>query len=465
MKKSIWVSVLVLLVVVCVCIGLLLLAGVGTFFISKGNTSVSVPANVTAAPTDLPALPTSPTNPALSADVTRQMDEIQRQVVMLRGLMPTQGIIRKTLNAAELKQKVSDDFFKDYTQQNAADDNVVLNGFGLLPKGLNLYKLYIDLYSEQIAGFYDDKTKEMYVVQGEGFNGTERMTYSHEYTHALQDQNYDLQNGLKSNKDYCKTHSEYCAAAQALIEGDATLTEQNWLVRFSTPKDKKDIQNFYKTYSSPVYDSAPEYMKADFLFPYQTGLEFVQSLYDRAGYSAVNDAFKNPPVSTEQILHPEKYPSDKPMDVPLPKLEDTLGKGWRELDKGELGEWYTYLMLAKSAQVSLRLPEKDARQAAAGWGGDSYGIYQNDAGQVVLAYRSRWDTSTDQDEFFKTFSQYAKLRWGKPDAESTQKLTWNSSPDGVVTLLRSGADVVWLMTPDALTGGKILSVLPDFQKE
>jgi hypothetical protein len=111
----------------------------------------------------------------------------------------------------------------------------------------------------------------MYVVSDEGFNGTERMTYAHEFTHVLQDQTYDLENGLKDNEAYCKNETEYCAAITALIEGDATLSEQYWFYKYSTDLDKSQVQEFQNSYTSPVYDSAPAYMKEDFLFPYQYG--------------------------------------------------------------------------------------------------------------------------------------------------------------------------------------------------
>jgi hypothetical protein len=255
------------------------------------------------------------------------MDEIQQQVIAIRGLKAKNPVTRDLLTPSELQKKVETDFFKDYTAQDAHDDELLLTTLGMIPDGLDLMDLYHRLYAEQIAGYYDSDSKQMFVVQGDTFGGIERMTYAHEYTHTLQDQNFDLKKGLKLDDAYCKLNSEYCSAATALVEGDATYTEQDWMLTKASQQDRKDMQDFYGTYSSPVYDSAPEYIQADLLFPYQKGLEFVYSLKDRGGYNLVNQAFKNPPATTEQILHPDKYPAEKPVKVDLPDLGKVLPQG------------------------------------------------------------------------------------------------------------------------------------------
>ncbi len=262
----------------------------------------------------MPAVPPKVGNDApstLPAELASEMDEIQQQVSEIRGLQPDKPIIRALLTQDELQEKVENEFFKDYTAEDAQEDALILSTLGLLPKDFDLIGLYKQLYAEQIAGYYDSETKEMYVVQGDEFAGIERMTYAHEFTHILQDQAYDLENGLKINDDYCEIETEYCSAVTALVEGDATYTEQDWMLSNANSQDRQDIQNFYGTYSSPVFDSAPMYLQKDFLFPYQYGLEFVYSLTDRGGYDLVNQTYKNPPVTTEQILHPDKYPAGK----------------------------------------------------------------------------------------------------------------------------------------------------------
>ena len=410
--------------------------------------------------TQAPPQPTSAPRPTLSpGDVDHVTSEIQQQVITLRGLQPkTQDLKQDTLTPEELKENVKNDFFKDYTPEDAKADVRELAAFGLLPPGFDLNKLYIDLYSEQIAGYYDPETKDMYVVQGEDFKGTEKMTYAHEYTHVLQDQTWDLENGLKSNDEYCKTHTEYCAGVQALIEGDASLTELNWFYSAASEQDQQDIQDFYSDYSSPVLDSTPLFMQKDLYFPYEQGLNFVQYLYDGGGWEAVDKAYANPPSSTEMILHPEKYPIDQPVDVPLKDVTSALGAGWEETTRNTMGEWYLNLVLAAGEKESARLNEDTAATAAAGWAGDTYTVNWNEsAGELAMILRSRWETSKDADEFWKALVDYGNRRWDDPSVKSSQEIAWSGTADQFVKFFRDGQDIWWIMAPDQPTAEKAVN--------
>lgn len=467
MNKKVVHSLLLLLTI---CVAGICAIMVGLFFATRSITASSEPVAPSNPVTDsLPSNPSSngensqsPSN--IPADQAAEMDAIQQQVIGLRGLEAKKGVIRDLLTTDELKQKVETDFFKDYTAQDAEDDTLLLQTAGLLPKEFNLLDFYEKLYAEQIAGFYDSETKEMYVVEGNTFGGTERMTYAHEFTHILQDQNYDLQNGLNLNNEHCRKEPEYCSAVSALVEGDASFTEQKWLFEYSSKNDKADLQNFAGSYSSPVFDSAPRYMQKDFLFPYRQGLEFVFSLNDLGGYTLVDKAFENPPVSTEQILHPEKYPSDIPIDVTLPYLTTMLPGDWTQVSENVLGEWYSYMVLAQGRDKEFCLPDATARAAAAGWGGDRYALYRNDRdGSVVFVLRSRWDGPQDAVEFFNAFRQYGLKRWGAASVDGKDAVLWDSIDDGMVSLRVNGADTLWVIAPNHDLQDIVLATMPDFK--
>mgnify|MGYP001291836981 CR=1 FL=1 len=394
---------------------------------------------------------TSPTRPISAEDaaILRQMEEIERQVAALRGLALLQPVQRRLMNAEELRQHVEENFLKDYSAEEARQDAQVLSVFGLLNSDYDLYSLYLDLYSEQVAGFYDSETKEMYVVQGGTFGGMERSTYAHEFTHALQDQHYNLREGLKVNPDYCKEDSEYCAAVQALIEGDASLTEQYWLYQHGTAQDRRDIEAFYASYSSPVLDAAPSFLREDFAFPYREGVDFVLTLFQKNGYPAIDAAFANPPLSTEMILHPEKYPDDRPVTVSLPPVETLLNRPVEELDRGVMGEWYTYLILAHGLQENWRIADELARQAAAGWEGDAYAVFWDEtANQPVMGLLTEWESERDAGEFRQAFTAYARLRWGEADQQDLERgWLWQETADGVVFFQQRGNQTLWLIVP------------------
>lgn len=461
MSKRVLISIVVLVVAACLVLSVLAVVGVLSFVpISSVASTVKIETTSTpAAPTQASQAQTETQQATAEAgsqippDVLAEMKKIEQQTEANRGLSLSGEITRMLLTPDQLRQRVSQEFFKDYTPEDMAADQKVMSIFGLLPRGFDIKGLYTDLYSEQIAGYYDDKTDEMVVIQGEGFDGPERETYAHEFTHALQDEAYDLTNGLKTDEETCRKDSEYCAAVQSLVEGDATLSEQLWLLKDATQKDRDQIDAYYSTYQSPVYDSAPDFLKEDFIFPYDKGVNFVLGFYQQGGYPAVDKLYQNPPVSTEQIMHPERYPNDTPQKLDLPDFSAALGSGWEEIDRNNIGEWYTYLILAYADQKSYRLDEDTAAKAAEGWGGDSYVVYSGPAeNDVALVYLSQWDTDADSQEFWQAFQDYAKARWGKPSQSSSSRLEWDSTPDGAVRVERqANGQVLWVVAPDAQT--------------
>jgi hypothetical protein len=387
------------------------------------------------------------------------MDSIEDQVVGLRKLEPIEAVDRKLLSPEELRRHIQEDFLKDYTTEEADKDALILAALGLLPSGFELRDFYIELLTEQVAGFYDDEDKAMYVVQGEGFNGPERLTYSHEYTHALQDQHYDFNDSLGYNDQACEANSERCAAIQALIEGDATVLEFQWFTEHSTPDDMREIQEFYANNQSPVYDSAPAFIKEDLIFPYQAGQTFVEQIFEQGGWEAVDAVFGNPPLSTEQILHPERYPDDKPVDVILPDLSPVLGQGWSELDRSVMGEWFTYLILAQGLEPGFRLDDRTARQAAEGWGGNAYVFYINqDSGKIVMALSTSWDSVSEARQFAAAFRRYATARFGDPSASQNSYNAWES-PEGVHTFRLDTSRTIWILAVDAPQAEAIWQIL------
>jgi hypothetical protein len=398
-----------------------------------------------------------PTAPAseLPEDVAEQMDAIEQEVIALRGLSPTGELTRALLTPAELREHVIEDFLEDYTAEEARDDALTLASFGLLEPDFDLYEFYIELFSEQVAGFYDDETKAMYVIQDQGFRGPQRLTYAHEYVHALQDLNYDMESGLQYSDEACEEDSERCAAVQALLEGDASFSEIEWFTNHATAQDAAEIQDFYSNYESPVYDRAPAFMREDFIFPYQAGHTFVEYLHNQGEWQSVDQAYENPPVSTEQILHPERYPDDAPIPVDLPELETALGDGWREIDRGVMGEWYTYLILAYGLDASAQLEITQAQEAAEGWGGDRYVVYFNeDTGQTVMVLRSIWESDSEAEEFSTAFQEYAGSRFGTPSSEQGGISTWEDST-GRTELRRDGDTTTWILAPDQETAQQV----------
>jgi hypothetical protein len=402
---------------------------------------------------DEPAEPIAEPEPPIPSEVREQMDQIQDEVVLLRGLRPTGPVDRGLLSTEELRQHVLDDFLADYTEDEAQDDARLLALLGLLEADYDLFNLYLDLYSENIAGFYDDEIEQMFVVQDSRFGGPERLTYAHEYAHALQDQTYDLGEGLGFNDEDCEADSERCAGLQALLEGDATLLEERWLLTYASDADFQQLLDFYDSFSSPTYDSAPEFLKDDFLFPYTTGYDFVEHFFLEGGWAAVDALYGDPPVSTEQILHPGRYPNDAPVSLAVPEMLEALGSEWREMDRDVLGEWFTFLTLRE------QLPEEEAEPAAEGWGGDYYIAFRNDSnGDEILVLTTAWDSVRDAHNFYGGFRDYGNARFGERTLSSTTRSVWESQAEWS-SMEIVGDQTLWILAPDAEIGERLREII------
>ena len=455
MKKK---NVIILLVIA------LIIVGVGAFFtirLMRGTVYDRIP-TPTQTPTiesaetqgEAALIPLSTLDPReaqpVDSTMLANMDKIESEVSQLRNLVIEERIPREIMSSAELKETVSNDFLEDYSPEDEQIDVAILNLFGLLPKGFALRDFYLDLYSEQIAGFYDTEEKAMFVVSDAGFGGLERTTYAHEFVHVLQDEHFGFKENLRYSDEFCDEDSERCLAIQSLIEGDAVLTESLWFQTYATDEDLEDLQAFYSTFESPILDNAPDYMQVDFTFAYIYGAQFVQTLYLQGGYDLIDEAFLNQqPVSSEQILHPQAYPDDMPNNPDLPNLEAGLGDEWELVDENVLGEWYTYLVLAKGYEPQTRLHESIALDAAEGWGGDRYAVLKNKhTGELVATVSFNWDTAEDAAAAFTAFENYNGLRFGAIapagywQGEGFFSSLYQTNPDSFIWILAESAEML-----------------------
>lgn len=375
--------------------------------------------------------------------VLAEMQELQEQVASLRGLSPLAPVARELLSQEALKQRIQQDLLQEYPEEEASDDARLLALFGFIPTDFDLWDFYNELYTEQVAGFYDDEDQVLYVVSGADFDGPERLTYVHEYGHALLDQHFDLDSGLGYSDEACEVDGERCEALQALIEGDASLLEEQWLRTFASQQDFDELIHFYNQFQSPTFDQAPAALKESFLFPYREGLEFVRWTFQQGGWAGVDDVFDDPPSSTEMILHPLRYPGDDPVQLEISTPDaSALGSDWRLLDQGTLGEFDLKLLLAES------LAPEAAAEAAAGWAGDKYVAYYNDNDQAGAWYIvQQWDTIRDAQDTYLAWRDYGEARYGDriPDGQAYE---WESEA-GFARLELASNQTLWLVAPDS----------------
>jgi len=159
-------------------------------------------------------------------------------------------------------------------------------------------------------------------------------------------------------------------------------------------------------------------------------------------------------------LHPEKYPGDVPDSVTLPEVRAVLGDGWRELDEGVLGEWYTYLVLSAGNDPEIRLEASEARDAAAGWEGDRYIALQNETtGEMLVLHKALWEDGKEAREYSEAFQRYAEKRWG--ERQSGYEETWFKwqANEVVSILVQQDRETIWLLAPNQQVADQVLVLL------
>lgn len=375
---------------------------------------------------------------------------IEANVVAIRGLEPKESVDPVSLTQAELRQRLEEDFLEDYGPEEARQDAIALSAFDFMPADYDLYGFILDLLTEQIAGYYDPETDEFVIISDDDeFDALEQVTHAHEYVHALQDQYYDLE--LLDDDDL---ESEAAFAVQSLAEGEATFVQSLFMIGgYFDAGQLLELVEQSLIVDTAILDSAPPVMAHELEFPYLTGLEFVQALYEQGGFDAVDAAWSNLPQSTEQILHPQRYlDGDAPQLVSLSPLTDTLGAGWELADEDVLGEFYL------REYLDQQLDRESVDLAATGWGGDRYAVYWNEASQApVMVLKLAWDTPADADEFAELYPQYPERLFGVGvQPQDDGGACW--SGQDVICLFSAGDESLVVRAPDLETAIRVTEV-------
>ena len=337
----------------------------------------------------------------LIADEGASVREIQADVAEIRELDPQVTVPYEFWSQDDLRAYLVESIDEEEEHGEFQTDETILTLLGLIEPDLDLENLIIDLYSEQIAGFYDTDEDTFYVLEDDEQTASDQMTIAHEYVHALQDQHF----GLDVLDEEDALNADQRNAFDALVEGDATLAALLYADEYIGLFDQLGSVSSAASLDSEVFDASPSFIRETHIFPYADGLNFVSALYERGGWDAVNEAYNNPPQSTEQILHPERYrEGDEPQDVSLSGLVADLGDGWTEVDRDVLGELGLRLILSEYVGPAA------AAMAADGWGGDQYVLLENDEGAYVLVIQTLWDDQDEADEFWMIYQVYMRHR-------------------------------------------------------
>ncbi|MCH8194878.1 MAG: hypothetical protein IIB12_02280 [Chloroflexi bacterium] len=399
-----------------------------------------------------PSSQTPPPSPAptvtIPADLLQRLQEIEQRVIGIRGLVPVEDPVRRFVSREELQRRLREE--AENEAEEIAVTQRILTLLGLLEPDQDLLELQVSQLTNQVLGFFESHTGELFIVGESGdFSLLDEFTYAHEYVHALQHARFDLSALHEARED----DSEAGAALRAVVEGGATLVQTQYAQEhMNIRRLLSEIDDLGVTGED---DRFPFVLQESLVFPYENGREFVRYLLDDGGWPAVDAAYESLPVTTEQILHPEKYlAGEAALDVSMPDIAAALGDGWTELDADVMGELTIRILL------DAFLSRRDADRASAGWGGDRLLFLEGPAGQELLVILARWDSEKDAEQFFDAYVKLLERRDADVDERSASVQATTGNERHVLRI--EGDQTLWIVTTDPAVVDLVVGLFPDF---
>ena len=415
----------------------------------NAEISAETPPTRTPAPTATPATTPVPKEGIWSqVRAARLFDQIAHQVETQRALSPKTEVPLSFLDEEALPSVLR----QLYEQRDVASEILPYTALGLVPSGP------VTIDARATAGVYVPEHEQLYVAtdQPEG-DGDAQTVLAHAYVHALQDQHFDLE-GLS---DRARTVDERLAI-EALVGGDAILSTALYRHGTLSSADWTWLTDLVMATEEPQYGGTvanSEAWRRLAHFPHQEGRDFVEVVFEAGGWEAINQAYSDPPRTTEQVLHPARYLErrDEPTEVIVPNLGHVLGEEWRIVVDETMGE------LVAGLYLSEELPEETSWRAAEGWDGDTFVVWERETGRRLLVWRTVWDSSVDAREFARGLNTFIRERHfpARPmDPPRGLAGDWWETGAGTFQVDRTGRYVTLMQAPDTNTAVNVARVVP-----
>lgn len=302
---------------------------------------------------------------------------IAREVATLRGLPLKAPIAFEYIDDATLRRRLR----VNVLSEAAFGRDAFFHAFAVAKADERPSEQLPDLLASKVSGTYDAKLKKLYMRRAGAGADARTRTLVHEIVHALQDQN-ELLFVLSQHE----TNEDGALALRAVAEGDAVLTA------FAYVEPKRGAPSHFMTHllanareqaatdeRAGAGNAAPAFARRQWAFPYTDGFALMGQLRRAGGYGLVNRAFRNPPASTEQVLHVEKYLAG---EMPIPVESPLAPDGYTRVASGTMGELRTVALLeACGAPVA----------GALGWGGDAYAVVADGERKLSVLWSTAWD--------------------------------------------------------------------------
>lgn len=351
--------------------------------------------------------------------------------------------VRRQLPFELITREQVNQYLKEQIRQSVKPDEiraeeVTLKKFGFAPANFDLKQTTIDLLTEQAAAFYDFRRKKLFISDWATVNMRD-VALIHELAHALADQNFPIQKFTDKGSD----DGEASLAREAVVEGQASWLMLEVGARRSgkTLADPQTAHQYLDTAAAtqqsdyPVFNNAPLYLRRTLMFPYDEGEKFQQAVFLHDGAQAFARVFRDPPTSTAQIEHPERYFEHMPLATPdLPKPE----KHAKPFVAGDMGELETRILLEQ--YVSTEMADELGPELK----GADYRIDETKPGhRMTLVYASEWADENAASHYFDAYKTVLRGKWKSLEVsgESAERFA-GKSEDGYFAVTRTGKVVL-----------------------
>jgi hypothetical protein len=372
-----------------------------------------------------------------------------RRVETARGLDAKKAVPGVLLDRRSLIARVKSHVSRELPPEAIRNEGLALQLLGFVPTQFDYEAAEYQLLQDQLAGYYEPADGTMYMASDLGDDEAEA-TLAHELVHALQDQRWNLEDRSK----YRQGDGDRSEAVSALAEGDATSAMFDVMIaRAAAGANKTAVDLPDEVFSEQIRQgmnqgpgaNAPHVMRTSLAAPYIFGTLFVHSLRRLGGWDAVNRAWEDPPATSEQILHVDKWVAhEPPLKVDAPSFE-ALGGGWKVADEDSEGE------LGARIAFEEWMEPNAAAEASAGWGGDR-GVLLTNGDRAAFAWRLRYDQSPKgkDDRAARAYSAVTHALDKSLGAAKVNTVSFvcRERPDrGPLALLRQGTDIVLVAGP------------------
>jgi hypothetical protein len=437
------------------------------------------------------ATPETIVSPKEAKKLFRSVDEILEFASQDTDLPIKHKVKRRLAKRDEVQSYIEKSFKDDKDAKRLERSSAVLKKFGLIPRDFDLSTFLVAMLREQVAGYYDEKTKTVNLLNWLDAE-QQKPVLAHELTHAIQDQSFNIDKWMKGSTDADKKdknddpspadieNDEETSARQAVVEGQAMVVMLDYSLA-PTGKSLLDSSQIVEalkqgmlvgTPDSPKFRDAPVFLKEELTFPYRYGLDFTIALLKAGGKDlAYAGAFQNPPRTTREIMEPQTYLAhEKLQPVRLIDMEKDF-KDYEAFDIGAMGEFDVDVLVEQYAG------RDEATAIYPGWRGGYYFAGKPKADHsapIAVLYVSRWSNAAKAAEFAAVYAKSLTQRYkkrqalgadGSPAEDAPPADSWRTlrgrhawlTEEGVVTIEVRGDEILISESLDDATTKRVES--------